>query len=78
MRNGVKGSLFTGPSGGSVFLPAAGFSWGESNFICVYWTSTLESEYTHIAFSTSFGSDFIFTDSGSDRSYGHTVRPVSK
>ena len=75
-QNGVNGGKFTGPNGGSVFLPAAGIrngsivgSWG------IYWSSTPYDEYT------GFGLDFYsgnadWYDGYRDRGYGQSVRPV--
>ena len=47
--NGVYGGKFTGPNGGTIFLPAAGFRW-SGGFINVgsdgdYWSSTPDGEY---------------------------------
>lgn len=43
-REGVKGTLFRGPDGASIFLPAAGYIWGsmgigKKNILGFYWSS---------------------------------------
>ncbi len=79
--NGVNGSEFTGPNGGKVFLPAAGYhEYGhlEDDGCCSYcWSSTLESSFSynaHILFSSSDRTDW----SRDFRRDGHCVRPVSR
>jgi len=77
-RNGVKGRLFKGRNGNSIFLPAAG-DWEEGNLVNVgmgyYWSSTLSS------YNPDNAQCMLFT-SGSQRvgSYhrylGMPVRPV--
>ena len=84
-KNGIKGCLFTGPSGGTIFLPAAGRrsqgnldgagSYGR------YWSSTVWlSPMTHSsnrAYALNFGSGYAKRDFY-DRYFGYTVRPVSR
>ena len=45
VQNGIKGFLFTGPNGSSLFLPAAGYYFGSDHEDVgvggYYWTSTL-------------------------------------
>ena len=81
-QGGKKGYKVTGPSGRSIFLPAAGFRHasllsraGSDGF---YWTSTpcegsAESTY-FLGFADSYR-DVIW---GGLRFYGSSVRPVSK
>lgn len=79
--NGVKGSKFTGPNGGSIFLPAAGDLWhseqlfnaGES---CMYWSSTLRENGEYDAYGIFLGSSNTSWSSISYRFYGQSVRPV--
>ena len=78
--NGVEGRKFTGPNGGSIFLPAAGcrgggviFSSGPDGY---YWTGTLHSGFIRIAFCLYFNSDD--EDWYSFRCNGRTVRPVAQ
>lgn len=56
--NGVNGTLVTGPSGGQIFLPAAGFFWldylyAAGNY-CFCRSSTQEPEYPNYAYSLYF------------------------
>lgn len=78
-QNGVKGGKFTGPNGGSVFLPAAGNRWyGELLNVGngFYWSSTPYDEYN--ACFLDFYSDNVYWSYG----YGslprveQSVRPV--
>ena len=78
-QNGVNGRKFTGPNGGTVFLPAAGRRWGgELGYAGsggYYWSSTLNES------DPGRGVDLYF-DSGyadwlsSSRYNGQSVRPV--
>ncbi len=76
-QNDVKGRKFTGPNGGTIFLPAAGYVWdGE---LCnvgsysLYWSSTPFDE--NLASDLHFGSGYAYW-SNFNRSSGHAVRPV--
>lgn len=76
-QNGVNGGKFTGPNGGTIFLPAAGSVLG-GEFILVgsygdYWSSTPNDE--PIAYELSFGSSTA-RRYGSDRGCEQSVRPV--
>ena len=78
VQNGVHGRKVTGPSGNSIFLPAAG-RWGyqylnASGTEGGYWTSSL-SDYPHIARGLNYWSDEIST-LGNGRIYGYSIRPV--
>ena len=80
-QNGVYGRVFTGPNGGSIFLPASGFrlysglkhQGGSGD----YWSSTQVSSDSHSANYLYFDSNLTLWDVN-DRSDGRTVRPVSK
>ena len=85
-RNGVKGRLFTAKNGNSLFLPAAGYRWGEkgnehggAGVDGYYWSSSLSTNYPDSAWSFYFGLD-SYADDGMhgyvSRSGGMTVRPV--
>ena len=80
-KNGVNGCQFSGPSGGSIFLPAAGYRNNESlnnaGSYGNYWSSTQFSSYSDNAYDLYFYSGFAYWDY-LYRSYGHTVRPVSR
>ena len=81
-RNGVKGCLFTGRNGNSIFLPAAS-SRMDDEFRLVgddgsYWSSTLNKSYTVAAkglnFIISFDDCDMYNDLG--RASGRSVRAV--
>ncbi|MBR6187549.1 MAG: hypothetical protein IKQ59_01135 [Prevotella sp.] len=78
-QNDVKGRKFTGPNGGTIFLPAAGHRWysvlSRAGSYGYFWSSTLYESTPYNAWNLSFYSGGVYTyDSG--RGYGHTVRPV--
>ena len=81
-QNGVNGGKFTGPNGGTIFLPAAGLVYyGELYDIGSfgdYWSSTPRVESG--AFGLSFNSDHSSwsISHGWDLSPGYSVRPVRK
>lgn len=84
--NGNNGQMFTGPSGGSIFLPAAGFRMDDQLFydrnLGLYWASTQYPEDLRAAYNLSFayGEGFetgVFSDYGS-RCQGLNVRPISR
>jgi len=75
--NGVYGGKFTGPNGGTIFLPAAGYRWGGEFYFVgsrgSYWSST---SYTR---SRAYVLGFVSNDayrSNLDRYREHSVRPV--
>ncbi len=80
-QNGANGYIVTGPSGKSIFLPAAGFrtnsdlnnvgSWG------CYWSSTLFTDHEGYASLLAFISDRVDL-SATDCFGGLTIRPVLK
>ena len=77
--NGINGRVFTGPSGGSIFLPATGCRWGNSliyDSFGFYWSSTQYPSDSHNAHNHSFNSegygDYFY------RFAGQGVRPVSR
>ena len=79
--NGVKGRKFTGPNGGTIFLPAAGYRWnGEFNDVGsdgYYWSSSPYGEY--LAYGLGFVSDNAYWSTygrGGLRDNGLSVRPV--
>lgn len=78
-QNGVNGVLVTGPNGGTVFLPAAGYRWNESLYGAGsyggYWSGSLRQYYDYDAYTLDFYSGdwnwyYNFRD------YGRSVRPV--
>ena len=78
-RGGHNGYLVTGPSGRSIFLPAAGWRTGSSSSsvgsLGYYWSSTLTSSYSLNARYFYFNSGYDFVSS-SNRYDGQSVRPV--
>ena len=81
--NGVSGRLFTGPNGGQVFLPAAGFRWpGDGEFYDVgsygiYWSGTPYEGNDNFAYVLDFDSGGVDWHD-SIRYGGLSVRPVAR
>ena len=79
--NGVNGGQFTGPNGDSIFLPAAGYRWGDYLYDAGsnghFWSSTQYSSHSGNAYRLSFYSGKAGWVDGF-RGNGHTVRPVSR
>ena len=77
--NGVNGWIFTGPNGGSIFLPAAGIRYDSAlSYVGSdggYWSSAQTPSYSGYAY-------YLYFYSGStvwsiySRGYGRSVRPV--
>lgn len=80
-QNGVKGYKVTGPSGASIFLPAAGFRNGSSLYLAgsygYYWSSTPFESIDGYAYNLSFSSSSHGMSYGSRR-VGLSVRPISE
>lgn len=77
-QNGVSGYRITGPSGNSIFLPAAGqvrsevINAGSTGY---YWSSTLSKDYSTAAYNLNFTG---YTGRWSaNRSYGFSIRAVT-
>ena len=81
MQNGVNGYKVTGPSGASIFLPAAacrdGSSLDGAGCYGCYWSST-PNNYNIGACSLIFGSIVHNMSCRCARSYGLSVRSVIK
>ena len=77
-QNGVNGGKFTGPNGGTIFLPAAGYVYdGELLGVGSYgfnWSSTPYDERS--AWGLGFFSDLATGEYGGSRNDGKSVRPV--
>lgn len=78
-QNDVNGRKFTGPNGGTIFLPAAGSRWdsdlNDAGSHGDYWSSTLyeggpNGAYELYFYSGGVGTYYYY------RLYGHSVRPV--
>ena len=78
-ENGVYGRRFTGPSRGSIFLPAAGLRWdsglNNAGNYGYFWSSTLYGSSPYYAYFLDVYSGGAGWHYGS-RGSGHTVRPV--
>ena len=79
---GVDGYLFTATNGKSIFLPATGYRDGTSlsgaGSYGYYWSSSLNSNYSNLAYNLYFYSGYVdvYRDFFSGRYCGRTVRPV--
>ena len=78
-QNGMFGYKVTGTNGNSIFLPAAGYCNGGGLIIVgtdgYYWSSSLNSSYSYVAWSVYFDSSNVYRfDNG--RCDGRSVRPV--
>ncbi len=78
--NGVNGCLVTGPNGKTLFLPAAGYrriglldSAGSRG---IYWSRTIDTYTSAIAFYLDFTSDFWLAGSSGGYKFGYTLRAV--
>ena len=78
-QNGVNGRKFTGPNGGTIFLPAAGVRWDGELYLAgsggYYWSSTLYESNPDRAYYLLFDFEYAYW-SLNGRDYGYTVRPV--
>lgn len=75
--NGVNGRKFTGPNGGTIFLPAAGWRGGEVYLVGdtgYYWSSTPSGEYNAYELNVHSGDAYWY--SGNNRRSERSVRPV--
>ena len=80
-QNNVNGYVLIGPSGKSIFLPAAGYRYGTGLRNCGslghYWSATLNEFSSFNACSLNFNSGGRLWSS-LERSGGFTVRPVTE
>lgn len=80
--NGVGGRKFTSKkNGNSIFLPAAGYRYGDdlsnAGYYSGYWSSSLYSDYPGRAYLLDFNSGRVYTYDY-NRYLGQSVRPVSE
>ena len=78
-QNGVNGRLFTASNGNSLFLPAAGYRWGDELFEADwghFWSGSLCTGDPRGARGFLFGSDYYDTGYYFTRGGGFSVRPV--
>jgi hypothetical protein len=80
-QNGVNGQKFTGPNGGTIFLPAAGDCWGSELYRVgsngLYWSSTNYEYSPYDAWSLRILSGGVDVPC-KDTSSGFSVRPIRK
>lgn len=80
-RNGKNGYLVTGPNNNSIFLPAAGYYWGERLFgegsSGYYWSSTLHRymDYEYCAYELWF-EEYLCIPQENYRYEGVSIRAV--
>lgn len=78
--NGVKGAMFTGPNGNSVFFPATGYRkdnrFDSQGVFGNYWSDTLVDNYN--VFNMSFDKDRVVYDDFTSREYQLSNRLVIK
>ncbi len=80
-KHGVKGGLFTGPNGNSIFLPASGLriestTDNKRSYGC-YWLSTQDEKYVDFAYAMCVSSSQCFRSSHLC-GYGLSIRPVTE
>ena len=79
-QNGVNGRLFTAANGASLFLPIAGYRWGDELFGAggsgYYWSSSLYTDSPRNAWYFSFHLGRYYVDDDYYRSDGRSVRAV--
>ena len=79
--DGINGRKFTGPSGGSIFLPAAGGCYSpflfDRNNGGYYWLGMQNPEDINRASYLYFSSGDAYCGNGVNRFYGFTIRPVA-
>ena len=79
--NSVNGYTVTGPSGNSIFLPAAGYRYDtnlyDAGYDGDYWSSSLYTDYPLSVWYVDFYSDNVGRYYGG-RCIGQSVRPVSE
>lgn len=70
-----NGRVITGPNGGQIFLPAAGYRSGDSRYdMDRYWSSSYSSDFKYNAYAMYFG--LYWSVSDYYRHYGFPVRAV--
>ena len=79
---GVKGQIVTATNGNSIFLPAAGYRRDtklyDAGSYGYYWSSSLNTDKPSITWYVNFNSGTVRRRDYGYRSYGQSVRPVSK
>lgn len=77
-QNDVNGWRCTASNGNSLFLPAAGYWWGDAfnANLGLYWSCTLNPLYPYRAWGFHFNTDSSHLCGSSDRNRGQSVRAV--
>jgi hypothetical protein len=79
VQDGVSGQKVTGPSGKSIFLPAAGYRTGQALQALeadgLYWSSSRHPSSSY-AIGLNFDADGVYTVGGYSRFLGYSIRPV--
>ena len=79
-ENGVNGGKITSSNGGTIFLPATGYFWGDDitngGSRGCYWLSTLNPSNLANAYHMGFYSGGVYLDVQYGRRCGRCVRPV--
>lgn len=79
-QNGVKGRIFVGTNGNTLFLPAAGYRDRDELYYAgsrgYYWSSSLYAGSPNGAWNLDFDSGDYYMGSYGHRNDGFTVRPV--
>lgn len=79
VQDGVSGQKVTGPSGNSIFLPAAGYRTGQALQALeadgLYWSSSRHPSSSY-AIGLNFDADGVYTVGGYSRFLGYSIRPV--
>ena len=79
IQNGMAGYLLTAANGKTLFLPAAGYSTEQQNYLYVYgqyWTENLSEISAAKARCYIIEGNGNFYPLAHERFYGHSVRPV--
>ena len=78
-QNGVNGRLFTASNGASLFLPAAGYYWGNTfcdEGSCEYWSNMLDTEEPYDAWLLYISYSNYYCVGSTLRFHGQSVRAV--
>lgn len=77
-RNGVKGWHITASNGNDLFLPAAGYWWGDAfnAELGLYWSASLNKEFPYRSWGFHFNTDSSHLCGSSDRNRGQSIRAV--
>ena len=74
--NGIKGGLFTGPNGNSIFLPAAGYRYSSNGIAMVTSVNSMGYYWTANKANVSFMGNYLYCKTEMDPYMGLAVRLV--